>query len=408
MSTMFALVRLCFLFLVLQSSAAEAELTPPRDLHMITLNTNYTLAWNWDQNSAGSDSVNFTVQYAGNHQMKKKNPKWKTACEETPARSCDLTGLSLHYLGLYMLQVRANLNGRHSAWVWKQFCPDKEAAIGPPSKVRLAAAISTLDIFITDPLTSSNTSMKDVINDLKFQILYWEEPEAGKSLMPETLSVDVNIVTLSDLKPRTRYCVMVQSLYDFYNKTSSFTPPLCTQTQGVTEWWKIFLYFLGSLLIFFLLMLLILCGGHQCYQLVKTTFFPGVKLPPFSFLPDADYPRLIVSDPEGDRCDPVTVSPASAPLEINVDPAVDSAAPPADLDQDSSGRHSRQNSSSSGDSGVYSAGGNSGALQQNVASSSFQGTKFHFDSEKVKLLNINSEFKVSRVIADEGVVDMEV
>lgn len=408
MSTMFALVRLCFLFLILQSSAAEAELSPPRDLHMITLNTNYSLAWNWDQSSAGSDSVDFTVQYAGNHQMKKKNPKWKTACEETPARSCDLTGLSLHYLGLYMLRVRANLNGRHSAWVFKQFCPDKEAAIGPPSKVRLAAAIGTLDIFISDPVTSSNTSMKDVIKDLKFKLLYWEEPEAGKGLTPETLSINVNVVTLSDLKPRTRYCVTVQSLYDFYNKTSSFTPPLCTQTQGVTEWWKIFLYFLGSLLIFFLLMLLIIYCGHQCFQLVKATFFPGEKLPSIFIEPEADYSCLIFSDPEGDLCDPVIVSPESAPPEMNVDPAVDSAAPPADLDQDSSGRHSRQNSSSSGDSGVYSAGGNSGAMQQNVASSSFRGTKFHFDSEKVKMLDINSEFKVSPVVADEGVVDMEV
>lgn len=56
----------------------------------------------------------------------RKKPTWSVACEEKPDRSCDLTEFDLHYLGIYMLRVRANLNGNHSDWVQKEFCPDKE------------------------------------------------------------------------------------------------------------------------------------------------------------------------------------------------------------------------------------------------------------------------------------------
>ncbi|MEQ2310549.1 hypothetical protein AMECASPLE_010139 [Ameca splendens] len=403
---MFTVVPLFLLFGSLQFGAAEAEPNPPHSLDMITLNTNYTLTWDWDQSSVGSDPVTFTVQYTGNHQLKKKTPRWNTACRETTGRSCDLTGFNLHYLGLYMLRVQANVNGSHSVWEYKQFCPDKEAAIGPPSKVRLSAAVAALDIVITDPQTSSNSSMRDLLK-LSFQICYWEQSEDGKVLNHETFITESNMPTLSNLTPWTQYCVRVQSRYEYYNKTSSFTPPQCIQTEGVVPWWKIFLYFLSSLLLCFLVVLVFIYGGHQCFQFCKATLFPGEKLPSPLKHHEIDYPCLLVSDSELDLCDPVIICVESAILENNVDPAADSTGPPVGLGQDSSGRHSRQNSSSSGDSGVYSAGGNSGALQHNIAST-FPDVKRHFDSEQLKMLSMKSDFKVCPVIPDEGVVDMEV
>ncbi|XP_054909093.1 interleukin-10 receptor subunit beta [Poeciliopsis prolifica] len=399
---MLALVRLCLLIVCLKGSAAEAELTPPDDLFLLTLNTNYTLTWDWDQSAAGSDSATFTVQYTGNHQLKKKNPRWTTVCAETSGRSCDLTRSGMNYLGVYTVRVQTNLNGSHSVWKSLQFCPDKDAAIGPPSKVRLGASGSTLDIFITDPQNSSNSSMREQLHDLSYDIVYWEQPEDGKGSMPETKNTKITVLTLSDVKPWTRYCMQIRSRDNFYNKTSTFTPPLCSQTEGVVPWWKIFLYFLLSLVSCFLVVLLFLYGGHRCFQMCKATFLPNEKLPSYIKQHEGDYPCLIVSDCE-DLCDPVTVCPESAVLVIN--PAVDSAAPPVGLDQGR--RHSRQNSSSSGDSGVYSAGGNSGGLQPQVAST-FTDMNPGFDSKKLNMLSMNSEFKVSPAVPDEGVVDMEV
>ncbi|XP_014839648.1 interferon alpha/beta receptor 1b-like isoform X1 [Poecilia latipinna] len=401
---MLALVRLCLLFVCLKGSAAEAGLTPPHDLFMLTLNTNYTLTWDWDQSAAGSDSATFTVQYAGNHQLKKRNPKWTTVCAETSGRSCDLTRSGLNYLGLYTVRVQTNLNGSHSVWKSIQFCPDKDAAIGPPSKVRLGVSGSTLDIFITDPQNSSNNSMKEQLHKLYYEIVYWEQPEDGKGSMTMTMTTDVTILTLSEVEPWTRYCVQIRSRDDFYNKSSTFTPPLCIQTEGVVPWWKIFLFFLLSLVSCFLVVLLFLYGSHHCFHVCKATFLPNEKLPSYFKEQDGDYPCLIVS--ELDQCDPVMiVCPESALLETN--PAVDSAALPAGLDQDRSGRHSRQNSSSSGDSGVYSAGGNSAGLQPKVALT-FTDVNPTFNSEKLNMLSMNSEIKVSPIVPDEGVEDIEV
>lgn len=69
-------------------------------------------------------------------QYKKKSPSWSTVCNETPHRSCDLTAVGLHYLGIYVLRVRANMNRLHSNWVEKEFCPDKDGEREGWDKVR--------------------------------------------------------------------------------------------------------------------------------------------------------------------------------------------------------------------------------------------------------------------------------
>lgn len=50
------------------------------------------------------------------------------------------------------------------------------AVLGPPSQVAVSPAGSVLDVFISDPLTSSNSSMRDITPDLYYRIIYWEGP----------------------------------------------------------------------------------------------------------------------------------------------------------------------------------------------------------------------------------------
>ncbi|CAB1447330.1 unnamed protein product [Pleuronectes platessa] len=218
-------------------AAVGPELAPPRDLIMITLNTNYALSWDWDRDQSHADShaVTFTTQYVGKYKLesKKTSPNWSTACEEKSHRSCDLTMLGLHYLGIYMLRVRANADRHHSKWVQLEFCPDKDAALGPPDKVDLVPAGSDLDVFISEPLTSINTSMKEHLSQMYYNILYWEHSEDSKALRTQTLSSEAKLVTLPGLKAWTLYCVSIQSCNNFYNKSSSFTSPQCMQTEGV-------------------------------------------------------------------------------------------------------------------------------------------------------------------------------
>ncbi|XP_072253914.1 interleukin-10 receptor subunit beta [Leuresthes tenuis] len=365
---MLAVVSACLLLWSHLGAAVEAELAPPRILTMITLNTHYTLSWDWDQSAAESDAVTFTTEYVAKYKLvsKRKRPKWLTVCKDTSERSCDLTALNLHYLGIYMLRVRASVNQQHSAWVQKEFCPDKDARVGPPASVDLTPADSSLEVLISDPLTSTNGSMKEHLPKLYYYILYWER--SAEMEAAQTLSSSVNRVTLSKLKGWTWYCVVVQTRYDFYNKSSTFTPPHCMQTEGAIPWWYIFVSFLGSLMIWFLGVLLSVYGSFWCIWSYKATFFPQLPSSLKGYLdgsPGSGIPRHMDSDSQLELlCENVTVCPQPAILEIHSPQVEDIPAPTSDLDPDS--RHSRQDSSTSGDSGVYSTGGTSSALQPSM------------------------------------------
>lgn len=70
--------------------------------------------------------------------------KWKMACEEISIMSCDLTPLDLHYLCIYTLRVRANMNGHYSEWVQKDFAPAKD---GEPGEVGPTATTNMVNLF---------------------------------------------------------------------------------------------------------------------------------------------------------------------------------------------------------------------------------------------------------------------
>ncbi|XP_008277651.1 interleukin-10 receptor subunit beta-like [Stegastes partitus] len=414
---MSAALYFCLLCWCLQNSAAGVDPTPPRDVTMITMNTHYILSWDYGQSAADSHNVTFTTQYVAKYKLKskKKDPIWSTSCKETSEMSCDLTACNLHYLGIYMLRVRANVNRNHSDWVHMEFCPDKDAAVGPPSTVNLAPAGSDLDVFISDPLTSTNSSMKEHLPKLYYDILYWERSLNRQASTTQTVSSSASLVTLPNLKPWTWYCVSVQTRYDFYNKSSSFTSPHCMQTEGATPWWQIFVYFLGSLVICFVVVLLSLYGSFWCCKTFKTALYPPNQLPPHfkDYLfdsPASDVPRLLTPDSESLLlCDNVTVCPESTVLEIHNPPLEDLPTPTAGLDPDNSGRHSRQDSSSSGDSGVYSTGGSSNLRQSNTTKSSAgaqDSCQGLCDSEQMKMQEMAPGLNSPPLIADEGVVDM--
>ncbi|XP_028993113.1 interferon alpha/beta receptor 1a-like [Betta splendens] len=329
-----------------------AQLDPPQNVTLITLNTNYTLSWDWHQNH----TVTFTTQYVGKHQLLLKNrrPKWLTACNAMPHRSCDLTGFNLNYWCVYMLRVRASMHGRDSEWVLKEFLPKRDAALGSPTIVNLVPARSDLDVFITD----SVTSIRKVIPTLQYLVVYWERSAGAQN---QTLTSNANIVTLPNLKAWTWYCVSVCSRAD--GKSSSFTSPRCMKTQGNVPWWQIFLYFL-AVLAMCSLGLLLLHSFFRIFKTIKASFYPSNQLPPhlqkyLSDSPGFDVPGLFIPDAESELlCERVTVCKNPTFLKIYSPLTEALLVSPPGLEEDISG-YSRQDSSCSGDSGVYSTGDSS-------------------------------------------------
>ncbi|KAM6978594.1 interferon alpha/beta receptor 1b-like isoform 2-T2 [Tautogolabrus adspersus] len=405
----------CLLPLILYTCAEGAKPSSPQNVSVLSLNTNYTLTWDWDYNSSDTLAVSFTTEFIPNRKFRLSSKRvivWKRACVESQRRSCDLTSFNLHYLSFFILRVRANVNGSHSDWVQKMFCPDTDADLGPPSKVDLGPAGGDLDVFISDPLTSTNTSMRPLQEDLYYHILYWEKSEDTQVLRTRSVNSSANMLTLSGLKSWTWYCVSIQTCYDFYNKYSSFTKPLCMQTQGTLPWWQITLYFLASLLVFFVLMLSVLCGSFWCYKTVKYTLYPPIHLPKHfqEYLddsPSSDVPRLLTPDSESELLCEVTICPEPLVLEVHQPPPEALQEPHPDLEPDI--RHSRQDSGGSNDSGIYSTGGSSGLRP--FPSLSCEGGRAScqdiYDPMQVKMRDMTPGIR-SQLITDEGVVDMSV
>ncbi|ROL48997.1 Interferon alpha/beta receptor 1a [Anabarilius grahami] len=318
-----------------------------------TLNTQYVLHWDWadDQQTAVNGTLTFTAQYLSAFQSRKAahQQKWRTVCADVSERLCDFTDAGLNYWGIYYLRVRANTAQWFSSWTNISFCPDKEADLGPPSSVKLTSVKGDLEIVIADPLSSTNESMKTLAPDMHYRIQYWKKLEdykfqnrqlsvylggfgfledvlrffmlvvdASASNSPpfsigtamnrekaKVLKTKNNVVTLSELDGSTWYCVRVQSCCDFYNKTSVFSDTHCTRTEGQTPYWQIFLYFLLSLVLCFLLVLVWFCF-YKVLKSLKSIFYPNVQLPAHIqelWSSDSEKPQLLPPDSPGSVCE---------------------------------------------------------------------------------------------------------
>ncbi|KAG7467293.1 hypothetical protein MATL_G00151790 [Megalops atlanticus] len=336
------LVCICEVFAILPS---------PQNVTLQTLNTQYILRWDWDKQATGNETVTFTAQYIPKYKLTKKKKTWMSVCNRTLDTQCDFTSSDLHYQGIYVLQVQANCGREHSEWVSREFCPEKDAELGPPSKVEVTAVKGLLRIWISDPLTSSNTSMKDtLVPDLYYLIQFGKQSGWSSQnvlLDRNVLKTSTNEVTLSELKAWTTYCVRVRSHDDFWNRTSDFSPTQCLKTTGVMPLWLILLLLcpVGVLLSY---------ATFRTFRAVKSTFFPSAQLPASMYeyfwdSPCSDQPRLLTPESETEVCfEKLHVCPRVVLPEIHAPPD------PPGLEVDTSGH--------SGDSGMYSTEEGSGQL----------------------------------------------
>uniref|UniRef100_A0A672RHD9 Interleukin 10 receptor, beta n=1 Tax=Sinocyclocheilus grahami TaxID=75366 RepID=A0A672RHD9_SINGR len=158
--------------------AGFRDLRRPENVSVDSLNTRYVLRWDWPHETAANQTVTFTLFQTLNYVMKLI---WRKSI--VLEHRCDFTGAELHYNDLYLLRVWANTSQQSSGWVQIRFCPDKHAALGPPSSLKLSSIKGDLEIIITDPLSSTNQSMKTLLNDrLSYLIQYWRrsaEPQVS-------------------------------------------------------------------------------------------------------------------------------------------------------------------------------------------------------------------------------------
>ncbi|XP_076119070.1 interferon alpha/beta receptor 1b-like [Alosa pseudoharengus] len=327
---------------------------PPAHVTVEALNTHYVLVWDWSGERAGNQNVTFTAEWLAKYKLRRRHQDWESVCVNVSETRCDFTSAELNYLGMFVLHVRANVHTHtqtlHSAWVDRTFCPDSEAALGPPSLVEVSAqGRGLLEVKISDPVTHNNKSMKVHVPELYYRIQYWKLGTYSQR-PPQVVDSVASLVTLSELEEWTDFCVRVQSRYNFYNKTSAFTSPQCIRTQGQTPYWQVALLFLLSLSGVFIAVMLFAGGFRYFFGKLKSICFPSNQLPIHiqEYLKDtsSDRPRLLSPESESelvigrlDVCPEVVVVPATEETE-------EAWPEPEGVHHD---RHG------SGDSGVYSA-----------------------------------------------------
>ncbi|KAK2905530.1 hypothetical protein Q8A67_007329 [Cirrhinus molitorella] len=336
----------CFV-LLLKVSAGFGDLRRPENVSVDSLNTRYVLRWDWPHETAANQTVTFTAQYIAKHNLQKQ--LWRPVCDDVLEHFCDFTKAKLFYHNLFVLRVRANTSQQSSSWVQIEFCPEKHAALGPPSSVKLNAVKEDLEVTITDPLSSNNQSMKTLLdNNLSYLIQYWrrsEGPQTAKDLPTQN-----NVAMLIDLDRQTWYCVRVQSRYRRFiiNKNSVFSDTQCECTKGDMPYWQIILYILVSLLLLCLLLALWYFCFYKVFTVLKDTFRPAIQLPDHIqelWLNDSEKPQLLSPECPESVCEPlVMVNAVLDEVEAMDEQSVNAE------EQDSSA-HSRTGSS---DSGVYS------------------------------------------------------
>lgn len=350
--------------LLIYSSVVCGELSVPQNVRLHTLNTNYVLKWDWNPNQELENTCNITFTAQSLHNFKASRPehlqKWTSVCLSTPKHYCDFSSVPLNYLGVFILRVRSQCGQNASSWFQIEFCPDKDAVLGPPSAVNVTTEKGMLQIAIIDPLTHTNVSMKTLIKNIYYNIQYWKK---DFHLQKSTLKSTNNLVILSDVEKRTEYCVRVRSGETYYNKTSVYSPIYCIYIDGPIPEWQIVLCFLASVVICFFLVLTLSTCHLSLFKLLKNTFYPSVPLP-MQYLhdkEDSDMPHLLSMQSDAEICcdkievlkpDPAIAEIFNTMLEVHAQPST----------SECGGMGSRQNSR---DSGVYSTGDSSG-LRSNV------------------------------------------
>ncbi|XP_062861832.1 interleukin-10 receptor subunit beta-like [Trichomycterus rosablanca] len=249
-------------------SASAGKVPSPQNVRVKSFNMGLVLEWDPPQKAPGNISqggdYRYTTEYKGWH-------LFDTACVNISSLSCDFTNLVTPFV-IFMLRVRAELNGESSDWVeTEQMSLEEKSIIGAPD-VRLQSRSVGIEVDITEPVLKKS-NLKEIFSPISFRILYWSTAEDKKEML-----VDQSSVMLTNLKPNVQYCVQAQIILD--NRTSLMSNVSCkiTSPNDQVNLWQIMLAVVVSFLVTAAFALLIAFAAWSSYRGIRY-LHPRAKLP---------------------------------------------------------------------------------------------------------------------------------
>uniref|UniRef100_A0A3Q4N809 Fibronectin type-III domain-containing protein n=1 Tax=Neolamprologus brichardi TaxID=32507 RepID=A0A3Q4N809_NEOBR len=169
--------------------------TVPKPVNISVTSLNFSYILKWEAGPGTPPGVYYNVEYTTERWV------YLHTLTATSHRSCDLTRFNLSFMGDSVLRVRATVDGQHSEWVQKTFCPYEEGK------------------------TSTLLSRKCDVHMLQQRVS--TQPSHCIGATAESCQ---DQVVLSDLDPMSKYCVQVQIIYDMNPRPGEYSDVVCERT----------------------------------------------------------------------------------------------------------------------------------------------------------------------------------
>lgn len=224
-----------FFFFLLSLSAVRPStvvsglLSSPRNVSLTSYNMNLVLRW--EPPEGATDGVIYTTQ------LMSQLGHNREACVNISTLQCDITSLGIpifeyaRYTGL----VRAVSGSRSSKWVYSNnLTMDEDTVIGPPA-VSVQSNGVDIEVGITDPVFSIS-GLRQMYGIVTYSIIHWKEGQ--KEEAKNISKIQQNRVTISELNPRTKYCVQVRVDLERNWNPGQLSEPICESTTdaGAGPW----------------------------------------------------------------------------------------------------------------------------------------------------------------------------
>ncbi|XP_062302811.1 interferon alpha/beta receptor 1a-like [Osmerus eperlanus] len=228
-----------FCLAVIFSSSVFAALPSPQNVKMDAINTRYILLWEWNQSQ--HDKVTFTAEFT----FSNDESGYTRICTGMTQKWCNFSS-KLDYFASYELRVRAEGHaGLKSSWaIRKEFCPEEDATLGPPTHVRVEPGNGMVTISFREPMTEQGAPMSFILKNMAFKLQYWDTQTPSQKVTKVIQATQHTLI----LQPRKQFCLQVSAISEEYEKVSPHTQMQCVTTTGDLTVWLILLAVVGPAL----------------------------------------------------------------------------------------------------------------------------------------------------------------
>lgn len=214
---------------VCPSTVVSGLLGSPRNVSLTSYNMNLVLRW--EPPEGATDDVIYTTQ------LTSQLGHNRDACVNISALQCDIIslGIPIFEYAVYTGLVRAVSGSRSSNWAYSNnVTMDEDTIIGPPSVSVLSNGVD-IEVNITDPVFSFSR-LRKIYGIVSYSIIYWKEGE--KEEAKNISKIQQNRVTISELEPKTKYCVQVRVNLERNRNPGQLSEPICESTTnaGAHPW----------------------------------------------------------------------------------------------------------------------------------------------------------------------------